>query len=33
MWRVNLGCLDGVDASALDIGRSDGASLSIVSAA
>jgi len=30
LWRVNLGCLDGVDVSALDIGRSDGASLSVV---
>ena len=30
LWRVNLGCLDGVDAYALEAGVSDGASLSVV---
>ncbi|KVC93400.1 type I-B CRISPR-associated protein Cas8b1/Cst1 [Burkholderia ubonensis] len=29
-WRVNLGCLDDVDAYALDATVSDGASLSVV---
>lgn len=30
LWRVNLGCLDGVDVFALEVGRNDGASLSVV---
>lgn len=30
MWRVNLGCLDGVDIYALEAGINDGASLSVV---
>lgn len=30
LWRVNLGCLDGVDPYALEAGLSDGASLSVV---
>jgi hypothetical protein len=30
LWRVNLGCLDGMDVFALEVGRSDGASLSVV---
>ncbi|HEY9103509.1 GFA family protein [Chitinimonas sp.] len=30
MWRVNLGCLEGVDAYALEAGINDGASLSVV---
>jgi len=30
LWRVNLGCLDGVDAYALESGINDGASLSVV---
>ncbi|MGU7812867.1 GFA family protein [Burkholderia sp. AW49-1] len=29
-WRVNLGCLDGVDPYALDAAVADGASLSVV---
>ena len=29
-WRVNLGCLDGVDPYALDASVADGASLSVV---
>lgn len=29
-WRVNLGCLEGVDAYALESSLSDGASLSVV---
>jgi hypothetical protein len=29
-WRVNLGCLDGVDAYALPCGVADGASASVV---
>ncbi|WP_310631583.1 MULTISPECIES: GFA family protein [unclassified Paraburkholderia] len=29
-WRVNLGCLDGVDANALEAGLNNGASLSVV---
>ena len=29
-WRVNLGCLDGVDPYALDATVADGASLSVV---
>ncbi|MFX1677113.1 GFA family protein [Paraburkholderia sp. A2WS-5] len=29
-WRVNLGCLDGVDPYALEAGLNDGASLSVV---
>lgn len=32
-WRVNLGCLDGVDPYALDATVSDGASLSVVEGA
>ncbi|WP_321889379.1 GFA family protein [Paraburkholderia bannensis] len=30
LWRVNLGCLDGVDVYALEAGVNDGASLSVV---
>ncbi|MEM5385951.1 GFA family protein [Paraburkholderia phymatum] len=30
LWRVNLGCLDGVDPYALEASVSDGASLSVV---
>jgi hypothetical protein len=30
MWRVNIGCLEGVDPYALEAGLSDGASLSVV---
>jgi hypothetical protein len=30
MWRVNLGCLDGVDPYALEAGVANGASLSVV---
>jgi hypothetical protein len=30
MWRVNIGCLDGVDPYALEAGLNDGASLSVV---
>ncbi|WP_213308528.1 GFA family protein [Paraburkholderia sacchari] len=30
LWRVNLGCLDGVDPYALEAGLNDGASLSVV---
>ena len=30
LWRVNLGCLDGVDAYALESVIADGASLSVV---
>jgi hypothetical protein len=30
LWRVNLGCLDGVDAYALEASVNDGASLSVV---
>ncbi|MEQ5844237.1 GFA family protein [Paraburkholderia acidicola] len=30
MWRVNLGCLDGVDPYALEASVADGASLSVV---
>lgn len=30
-WRVNLGCLEGVDVYALDASVADGASLSLVS--
>lgn len=30
LWRVNLGCLEGVDSFALDAALSDGASLSVV---
>ena len=30
LWRVNLGCVDGLDAYALEAGVSDGASLSVV---
>ncbi|MGH8780531.1 GFA family protein [Paraburkholderia sp.] len=30
LWRVNLGCLDGVDPYALEAGVSNGASLSVV---
>ncbi|MGU7769120.1 GFA family protein [Burkholderia sp. MR1-5-21] len=30
LWRVNLGCLDGVDPYALDATVADGASLSVV---
>lgn len=29
-WRVNIGCLQGVDPYALDAGVADGASLSVV---
>lgn len=29
-WRVNIGCLEGVDPYALDAGVADGASLSVV---
>jgi len=31
LWRVNLGCLEGVDVYALEAGLNDGASLSVVS--
>ncbi|QNB16803.1 GFA family protein [Paraburkholderia tropica] len=30
LWRVNLGCLEGVDVYALEAGVNDGASLSVV---
>ncbi|XUW92002.1 GFA family protein [Burkholderia sp. M6-3] len=30
LWRVNIGCLEGVDPYTLDAGLSDGASLSVV---
>ncbi|SHN24636.1 Uncharacterized conserved protein [Duganella sacchari] len=30
LWRVNIGCLDGVDPHAFDAGVNDGASLSTV---
>lgn len=30
LWRVNLGCVDGLDAYALEAGINDGASLSVV---
>lgn len=30
LWRVNLGCLDGIDPDALDVSVVDGASLSVV---
>lgn len=30
LWRVNLGCLEGVDSYALDAAVADGASLSVV---
>jgi hypothetical protein len=30
LWRVNLGCLEGVDVYALEASVSDGASLSVV---
>ncbi|CAD6562423.1 GFA family protein [Paraburkholderia sabiae] len=30
LWRVNIGCLDGVDPYALEASVSDGASLSVV---
>jgi hypothetical protein len=30
LWRVNLGCVDGLDAYALEAGVNDGASLSVV---
>ncbi|NYE63213.1 hypothetical protein FHW58_004441 [Duganella sp. 1224] len=30
MWRVNIGCLDGVDPYAFDAGVNDGASLSTI---
>jgi hypothetical protein len=30
LWRVNLGCLEGVDPYALEAGVADGASLSLV---
>jgi hypothetical protein len=30
LWRVNIGCLDGVDPYALDAAVADGASLSVV---
>ena len=30
LWRVNLGCLEGVDAYALEASVADGASLSVV---
>jgi hypothetical protein len=30
LWRVNIGCLDGVDPYALEATVSDGASLSVV---
>jgi hypothetical protein len=33
LWRVNIGCLEGVDAYALDVTVSDGASLSVVEGA
>jgi hypothetical protein len=30
LWRANIGCLEGVDAYALEAGLNDGASLSVV---
>ena len=30
LWRVNIGCLEGIDPYTLDAGLSDGASLSVV---
>ncbi|MFM0501466.1 GFA family protein [Paraburkholderia caffeinilytica] len=30
LWRVNIGCIEGIDPYALDAGLSDGASLSVV---
>ncbi|MBB3258333.1 hypothetical protein F4827_003201 [Paraburkholderia bannensis] len=33
LWRVNLGCLEGVDVYALEAGVNDGASLSVVAVA
>ncbi|WP_028222099.1 GFA family protein [Paraburkholderia oxyphila] len=30
LWRVNLGCLEGVDVYSLEAGLNDGASLSVV---
>jgi hypothetical protein len=30
LWRVNIGCLQGIDPYALEVGVADGASLSVV---